>query len=313
MKAGPILLYHRVLDLEHDPEQLAVSPSNFEAHVQYLQNTFSVVPLADIVRKISLEESLEDTATITFDDGYADNLSFARPILENHRAPATFFLTAGMIGSKREFWWDEIERIVFSPDNEGRQISLEIDGSRHLFDFQTESVMDSYRNIHKLIRHLPHEKRYPIIKKLLKWSLPEGKKTRPANRVLNKQDVKELARSTFVEIGSHGMTHTPLSAESAKQLRHEVVKSRKILERITGSSITSFSYPFGLSHDVNAEVISEVRSSGYSCGIANTRGLINSGTDLFMIPRMLVRNWNLTEFQQKISEFIRVHSGASRD
>ena len=43
---------------------------------------------------------------ITFDDGYADNLTAALPILREFDCPAAFFICAGAIGSEREFPWD---------------------------------------------------------------------------------------------------------------------------------------------------------------------------------------------------------------
>lgn len=43
---------------------------------------------------------------ITFDDGYADNLHNALPILEEHNVPATIFITAGYVGQNKSFYWD---------------------------------------------------------------------------------------------------------------------------------------------------------------------------------------------------------------
>ena len=51
---------------------------------------------------------------ITFDDGYADNAKLAGPILEGLGMPATFFITAGVVGSGREFWWDRLANLLLS-------------------------------------------------------------------------------------------------------------------------------------------------------------------------------------------------------
>jgi peptidoglycan/xylan/chitin deacetylase (PgdA/CDA1 family) len=42
---------------------------------------------------------------LTFDNGYADRLYAAKPLLERFHIPATVFITTGSLG--HEFWWDE--------------------------------------------------------------------------------------------------------------------------------------------------------------------------------------------------------------
>jgi peptidoglycan/xylan/chitin deacetylase (PgdA/CDA1 family) len=47
---------------------------------------------------------------ITFDDGYADLLANAKPLLERADVPATAFVVAGGLG--RPFWWDELAALL---------------------------------------------------------------------------------------------------------------------------------------------------------------------------------------------------------
>jgi peptidoglycan/xylan/chitin deacetylase (PgdA/CDA1 family) len=47
------------------------------------------------------------TVAVTFDDGYRDNYEIAAPILKEFDIPATFFITAGAIGTDRVMFWDE--------------------------------------------------------------------------------------------------------------------------------------------------------------------------------------------------------------
>jgi hypothetical protein len=49
---------------------------------------------------------------VTFDDGYADNLYAAKPILERFEIPATVFISPGSLG--KPFWWNQLESIILS-------------------------------------------------------------------------------------------------------------------------------------------------------------------------------------------------------
>jgi peptidoglycan/xylan/chitin deacetylase (PgdA/CDA1 family) len=52
---------------------------------------------------------------VTFDDGYADNLYNAKPLLERYGIPATVFLITGYIEDKRQLWWEELVRLLLQP------------------------------------------------------------------------------------------------------------------------------------------------------------------------------------------------------
>src|SRR5262249_41133353 len=66
---------------------------------------------------------------VTFDDGYADNLHQAKPLLERYDIPATVFVTVGQVGSRREFWWDELDRLLLQPGTLPAKLCLSSNGS----------------------------------------------------------------------------------------------------------------------------------------------------------------------------------------
>ena len=68
---------------------------------------------------------------VTFDDGYVDNLQQAKPLLVRYEMPATFFLAAGYLGHEREFWWDELERLLLQPGRLPETLHLDIAGNAY--------------------------------------------------------------------------------------------------------------------------------------------------------------------------------------
>jgi peptidoglycan/xylan/chitin deacetylase (PgdA/CDA1 family) len=76
---------------------LATTPDLFARHIEWMKQHCRIVSLTDLVTDTSPNQSGKPMATITFDDGYEDNHSYALPILARQGVPATFFVTAGFI------------------------------------------------------------------------------------------------------------------------------------------------------------------------------------------------------------------------
>jgi peptidoglycan/xylan/chitin deacetylase (PgdA/CDA1 family) len=111
---GVILGYHRISDVAWDPFSLSVSPEHFTEHLEILRTHGRPLPLADLVRSLD-GRPLRGGIALTFDDGYADNLSLAKPLLAKHGVPATIFVATAHGGL--EFWWDALSRLL-SPGTE---------------------------------------------------------------------------------------------------------------------------------------------------------------------------------------------------
>ena len=112
---GLILLYHRVADAGSDPWSLCVTPRHFAEHLEVLRKYSDPMRLQHLAQGLYRRQRAGRPVAITFDDGYADNLQNAKPLLERYDIPATVFVTTGYIGSEREFWWDELERLLLQP------------------------------------------------------------------------------------------------------------------------------------------------------------------------------------------------------
>ena len=77
-----ILLYHRVNNLLIDPQELSVTPENFELQLQFLKSQFKILSLKELLERRDNGLDIDGTIALTFDDGYADNYYNALPILE---------------------------------------------------------------------------------------------------------------------------------------------------------------------------------------------------------------------------------------
>lgn len=112
-RGAVILVYHLVADLDRDPFRIAVSPDVFDAQMEVIATRYRPQMLAELSNGLATGALPPRSVAVTFDDGYANNLTAALPILEAWSVPATVFVSTGYVGGSREFWWDELERLIY--------------------------------------------------------------------------------------------------------------------------------------------------------------------------------------------------------
>ena len=109
---GLVLMYHRIVSIDVDPWDLCVSPERFDEQLEYISRNMTPSTLSEVQQNLPCDRP---RIAVTFDDGYADNLYNALPLLEQHQVPANIFIVSNAIESTAEFWWDELESIVLYP------------------------------------------------------------------------------------------------------------------------------------------------------------------------------------------------------
>ncbi|TWU39058.1 Polysaccharide deacetylase [Novipirellula aureliae] len=93
--------YHRVADTH--PNDWTISRDDFLSHVDYCQARFDLVGLNEIQRRVGRNHSPRPSVTFTFDDGYAENLDFALPLLADRQIPCVYFVTVDAIENQTPF------------------------------------------------------------------------------------------------------------------------------------------------------------------------------------------------------------------
>ena len=103
-----ILLYHHVSS--STPASPSISPEAFKSHMEYLDAHHTVVSLQDVVSAIQHNTTLpENAVAITFDDGYANILDNAHPILADLGFPYTVFINPDEIGvGPKQLTWEQV-------------------------------------------------------------------------------------------------------------------------------------------------------------------------------------------------------------
>lgn len=296
-----VLLYHRVTTLAHDPQRLAVHPDNFRQQLQWLKARYPLLRFEEEWRAVR-----RPAIVVTFDDGYADNACEALPIIEAVGVPVTFFVSTGNLGTRREFWWDEVERCVrTAPANAGRFVLPAPEGGR---EFATATDVERaalYEALHPRLKAMPVAQRQAALAALRAWA--EVDETgRESHRPLAVDELRALAASPWVTIGAHSVNHAPLACMSPQEQRAEIETSRRQLEAWIGRPVELFSYPFGGRADYDRDSVALCRATGFRKAAANVQGSWHRWHDDFEIPRRLVRDWDPPAFAARIRRMFRL-------
>lgn len=319
---GLILLYHRVTEISTDPQLLCVSPTHFTEHLEILARVARPVSLRDIQQEHPTASSAPAVA-ITFDDGYADNLLQAAPILQRHGVPATFFVVAHAVDSGKEFWWDELDQLLLQPNTLPSSLHVKVSGlagewslgevatySQEVWRrFSGWNVLQppptprhaTYLELSRRLRPLPFASRNEALEQLfIQAGLTRA--ARAEHRAVNAQEIINLPTDDLMDIGAHTMTHSQLGALAPDKQRAEIADGKQRLEEYLGRPVPSFSYPYGTRHDYTADTVQLAREAGFELACSNFAGVVKKTTDRFQLPRMLVRDWDGNEFERRLRE-----------
>ena len=318
-----ILMYHRVAELDSDPWSLAVRPKHFDEHMDIIQKHGYPMSLTKFAENLNDNHPLQRAIVVTFDDGYKDNLNNAKPILEKYNIPATVFVTTGCIEQQRDFWWDELDRLLLQPRSLPDLLQLNIRGKRYQWKtvgsehyssgtlrptaFQSikskiEELLNRrlnlYRKIYKILQLLSPFEREQVLKELKIWVNTES--TNWKNQLpLTKNDLITLGKEGLIEIGAHTESHPHLSKIPLNKQRDEILKSKAYLENILGHNVNSFAYPHG---SYIKDTVSLVKEAGFSCACSSIFGKVKRRNNLYLLPRVVIKDWDGETFYRYFSK-----------
>jgi len=324
---GPrVLLYHRVTALGADPQLLAVTPRHFAEHLAILREKAFPMTLPALVDALQQGTVPRNAVVITFDDGYADNLYQAKPLLERYAVPATVFVASGSLGTREEFWWDELDRLLLQPNVLPAQLQLTVSGRTLHWNlgaaafFTVQDVArysqwsvnarqypsirhQAYAVLCAALRPLPPAERQQVLEQLRQWASATTAGRR-SHRALTGNEITQLAAGELIEIGAHTVTHAYLSSLTADAQQSEILDSQTQLEQIIGKPVKTFSYPFGTRASYDTETLRIVHEAGFTCACANIPDLVTSSCDPWQLPRVLVRDWDGETFSRRFAAWL---------
>jgi peptidoglycan/xylan/chitin deacetylase (PgdA/CDA1 family) len=303
---GLVLMYHRVADAGVDPWGLCVSPANFREQMRVLAEMAEPVPLERLTETLRKGRSAKPVVAVTFDDGYLDNLTAAKPVLDEFDIPATVFIATGLTGTTRPLWWDRLANAVLGTGRMPAQFDLR--AAEFEFSWQDPRLPGSGRQgerarqrLHRALwawlRDLPDEARERILEEIYALSGADPGADSGV-RPMNLDELHRLAADGRVQLGAHSVSHPFLPSWPGDVKSREIEQSAEQYRVFMGRRPRLFAYPFG---GLDDESVAAVRAAGFSFACSLRKDLVWAGDDPLTLPRVPVADMRGAAFRRWLS------------
>lgn len=281
-----VLLYHRIASPEHDPFALSVSASQFQDHLDILRSHCQMVTLDELLDTRTANRSI--LASVTFDDGYTDNLTTASPILRRAGIPATFFICTGCLGDVRGFWWDRVATAIAAADIAARAFELtkeiSFTGDLSSPDARRRATLEIAGRLQRM-HVMPRDR---IVGELETVLLAGTSGTRESCPVLDEAGVRELGTQPLAQLGAHTHNHPMLSVLTPEEQLAEINRGAAILQEITGTRPRFVAYPYGNQEAYSDDSCLAARAAALDAAFVNHGAPFNPKRHPYRLPRYYV-------------------------
>lgn len=262
IRGNYILMYHGIsADEPNLFNRRHLSQKYFIRQIKFLKKHFGIISLDDYFSgNYDYERS---NFILTFDDGFLNNYLYAKPILERYKVPGTFFMTGLNNIGDTILWADylNIASLLTSDD-------VEIEGE--LFTKRNETYYSSERgkSIYDIIRY--EQSDYDYKRKVKEAfdkhvSFKKELEFKDYWQLMTDEQIREMAASPFITVGSHGYFHNNLGSIAHEQAVQELTQSKNYLENLTQQKINKLAYPDG---SYTVRLIQQAHDMGYDIQLA---------------------------------------------
>lgn len=284
-----ILIFHRVLP-QHDPlNPDEPDAAGFEARMRWMRDWFNVLPLAEAAERLRSGSLPARALAITFDDGYADNVEVAAPILQRLGLTATFFITTGYLDGGC-MWNDRVIEALRGCPHDALDLAAIGLGRHALAD--TTQRRAAVVAVLGAIKRLEPARRQAAVEAIVAAC---GGAPSPALMMAAAQ-VRQL-RTLGMDVGGHTVTHPILTRLPAAAAREEIAQGRARLEQILAEPVTLFAYPNGVpGQDYAVEHVRMARECGFKAAVSTAWGAASAASDPHQLPRFTPWDRRRTRF-----------------
>jgi peptidoglycan/xylan/chitin deacetylase (PgdA/CDA1 family) len=268
-KMARILMYHNFSG-PGGTASGALSAEATRAQFDYLRRYYRVVPLLQIAEQLASKKDLDNhTVALTIDDGRRDFYEFMFPLLKEFQFPATFFVVSSFIRGEDWIWTDKVVWLSQQPNPPTA--------------LKPGSLDQVFRSLNPM-RPQARNAQIQAMAATVGITIPSQPPAKYAP--CSWSELREMADSGLVDIGSHTVTHPILSSITDEESWQELKVSRDQIEEGMGRKPSSFCFPNGMPGDFRLTQVQQIADAGYTCSVVASFGMVNNGADPFRLPRL---------------------------
>ena len=281
-----VLAYHSIADSsDYASPAIQVSCEDFERQISHLNQNYNLVKLSEIAAALDGDWNLpERSVAITLDDGYADNISNALPILEKYNAPASLFVTVKPVLERAPFWVGRLERAIRTADG------YEALSKRLLLPCSLNTGNEAFSAAASHINNRSGNERRKAISNVEEALKNDGARIESFDDFMASPEQLKSWQAAGMEIGAHSLTHPILTSLDDDEAFSELKDSKTRLETELGTEIPGLAYPNGpgVASNVDKRIVNLARKAGFKYAVTSKRGAVFETSSALAIPRIAV-------------------------
>ena len=293
-----VMIFHRVLAAADPLLPSEPTAAQFEALLKHLGSRFSVLPLIQAVRRLYDDTLPAGSLAITFDDGYADNLSVAAPILHRVGMPATVFVATAYLDGGCMFN-DRVREAVRATPLDRLDLTAEGLGVHSLASIEDRRA--AVEAIIGAIKYVPAPDRDAKAQ-----SVVDAARVRVRSDLMLERRALPKLFDFGLDVGAHTVRHPILANTTPTDAWREISDSKRDLEALTGRPVPLFAYPNGVpGKDYMPDHVRMVREAGFDAACTTSAGAASAADDRFQLPRFTPWSRRPTRFDLQMLRNLR--------
>ena len=245
LRRNPIGFFYHIVSDKDLPHIRHLYPyktaAAFEQDLLYLKKHYTLLGYRELAAAMLQNQTLPSNAAfISFDDGFRECYTVARPLLLKHQVPCMFFLVSDFVDNQNLYYRAKISLCidyVNNSDPERQGASLKQVNQAMGLSLQDAAAFSEWLKAHQ-------QSDEPLVDRVCELLGVDYRVfLREHTPFLTSEEIRQMQKDGFV-FGAHSRRHQKLKFLPPEQQVEEIIESCRRVKSLTGEDQVPFAFPF---------------------------------------------------------------------